>query len=144
MMMTMKINPLVPVLYCLNFEQSFDFYCNILGFSVVYDRPEAKFAFLQKEDIQLMIEEATSNDRKWLSGPLEYPFGRGINIQMVIKNIDELHETIRLHAIPFFMDMEEKWYRRATDSVGQKQFVIQDPSGYLLRFSEMIGIKPLV
>ena len=91
-----------------------------------------------------MIEEATSNDRKWLSGLLEYPFGRGINIQMVIKNIDELYENLRSHAIPLFMDIEEKWYRRAIDTVGQKQFVLQDPDGYLLRFSDTIGTKPNV
>ncbi len=138
----MEVNTLVPVLYCADFNTSFDFYCNLLGFSVVYDRPEAKFAFLQREDIQLMIEEATSNDRKWLSGPLEYPFGRGINIQMFIENIDVLHEKLRSHGVPFFMDMEEKWYRRNTDSVGQKQFVLQDPSGYLLRFAQMIGTRP--
>lgn len=89
-----------------------------------------------------MIEELTDNDKKWLSGSLEHPFGRGMNIQMTTTNIDALAETLRSHGVPFFMELEEKWYRRATDSVGNKQFVIQDPDGYLLRFSETIGTRP--
>lgn len=137
----MKMNPLVPELYCSDITNSLDFYCNVLGFSIVYDRPEAKFAYIQREDVQLMIEELTENDRKWLSGPLEKPFGRGINLQMITSSIDDLYKTVSVHGIPFFMDIEEKWYRRASDTVGNRQFVIQDPDGYLLRFSQTIGTK---
>lgn len=137
----MKINPLVPELYCSSLAESLRFYCDALGFSVVYDRQEAKFAFIQREDAQLMLEELTEDDRKWLTGRLEYPFGQGINLQMDTADIDSLYEDVRRHEIPFFMDIEEKWYRRATDSVCNKQFVIQDPDGYLLRFSQTIGVQ---
>ncbi len=137
----MKMSPLVPELYCSDITKSLDFYCNVLGFSIVYDRPEAKFAYLQREGVQLMIEELTENDRKWLSGPLEKPFGRGINLQMITSSIDDLYKTVSAHGIPFFMGIEEKWYRRASDTVGNRQFVIQDPDGYLLRFSQTIGTK---
>jgi catechol 2,3-dioxygenase-like lactoylglutathione lyase family enzyme len=140
----MQMNPLVPELYCSDIQKSLDFYCNILGFAIVYDRPEAKFAYIQREGVQLMIEELTENDRKWLSGPLEKPFGRGINLQMVTSSIDSLYETLRKHGIPLFMDIEEKWYRRAHDTVGNRQFAVQDPDGYLLRFSQTVGTKPNV
>jgi hypothetical protein len=89
-----------------------------------------------------MLEELTESERKWLSGPLEKPFGRGINIQMVTSSIDELYETLHSHSVLFFMNIEEKWYRRASDTVHNRQFVIQDPDGYLLRFSQTIGTKP--
>ena len=138
----MEMNPLVPELYCSNIAKSLDFYCQVLGFSIVYERPEAKFAFIQRENIQLMLEELTDNERKWLSGPLEKPFGRGINLQMTTHSIDELYATVRAHGIPLFMDLEEKWYRRATDSVKNRQCVIQDPDGYLLRFSMVIDSRP--
>jgi catechol 2,3-dioxygenase-like lactoylglutathione lyase family enzyme len=137
----MEMNPLVPELYCSDIATSLDFYCNILGFSIVYDRPEEKFAFLQRENVQLMIEELTENDRKWLSGSLEKPFGRGINLQMKTDAIDKLYETLRASNIPFFLDIEEKWYRREADTVGNRQFVAQDPDGYLLRFSQTIGTR---
>lgn len=140
----MEMSPLVPELYCSDIGKSLDFYCKVLGFSIMYDRPEAKFAFIQREGVQLMLEELTEKDRKWLSGPLEKPFGRGANFQMTTNAIDELHESLRAQGVPFFQDMEEKWYRRATDTVGNKQFVIQDPDGYLLRFSETVSTKPNV
>lgn len=138
------MNPLVPELYCSNIAKSLDFYCKILGFSIIYDRPEAKFAFIQRESIQLMMEELTDNERKWLSGPLEKPFGRGINLQMETHSIDELYKAVHKHGIRLFMDLEEKWYRRKSDTVGNRQFVIQDPDGYLLRFSQTIGTKQSV
>lgn len=139
----MDMNPLVPELYCSDIQKSLDFYCGVLGFYIVYDRPEAKFAYIQREDVQLMIEELTEKDRKWLSGPLERPFGRGINLQMITTDIDTLYRSVQTHGVRFFLEIEEKWYRRATDYVGNKQFVIQDPDGYLLRFSQTVGTKPL-
>ncbi|WP_273185913.1 VOC family protein [Hyphomonas adhaerens] len=35
---------LVPELYVSDLAQSLDFYCGALGFSVVYQRPEERFA----------------------------------------------------------------------------------------------------
>ncbi len=137
----MNMNPLIPELYCSDITKSLDFYCGILGFSIVYDRPEAKFAFIQREDVQLMLEELTEKDRKWLSGPLEKPFGRGANFQMSVTDVRALYEVLRSHHILFFQDIEEKWYRRASDTVGNRQFVMQDPDGYLLRFSQTIGTR---
>jgi len=138
----MDTQSLVPEIYCSDLAQSLNFYCDVLGFSVVYDRPEARFAFLQREGVQLMLEEFTEKDRKWLSGPLKKPFGRGINLQTSTTAIDELHERLESKNISLFMDIEEKWYRRAHDTVGNRQFVVQDPDGYLLRFSQTIGTKP--
>jgi len=135
----MDMQSLVPELYCSDLAASLDFYCNVLGFSVVYDRPEAKFAFLQRESAQLMLEEFTEKDRKWLAGSLEKPYGRGISLQIDTTGIDTLYEKLESKNVTLFMDIEEKWYRRAHDTVGNKQFVVQDPDGYLLRFSETVG-----
>lgn len=138
----MDINPLVPELYCSNIQESLKFYCDVLGFTVAYERPEVKFAFLELEGAQLMLEELNDTDRTWKTGVLERPFGRGINIQIATSTIDSLAGTVRSNGIPFFVEPEEKWYRRATDTVGNKQFVIQDPDGYLLRFSQTVGTRP--
>lgn len=135
-------NTLVPELYCSSLATSLDFYCNVLGFAVVYDRPEAGFAYIRRESVELMLEEYTEKDRKWLSGPLEKPFGRGVNFQMTTTAIDQLYENVQKNNVPLFMEIEEKWYRRASDTVGNRQFVVQDPDGYLLRFSQTIGTRP--
>jgi lactoylglutathione lyase len=137
----MDMQSLVPELYCSDLKASLDFYCDVLGFSIVYDRPEARFAFIQRENVQLMLEEFTEKNRKWLSAPLEKPYGRGINLQMTTDDIDSLYEKLESKNVSLFMDIEEKWYRRAHDTVGNRQFVVQDPDGYLLRFSQTIGTK---
>lgn len=53
----MKFNSLIPELSVSNIEKSKDFYVNILGFKVEYEREEDKFAFLSLGDAQIMVEE---------------------------------------------------------------------------------------
>jgi catechol 2,3-dioxygenase-like lactoylglutathione lyase family enzyme len=140
----MNLNPLVPEIYCSDIKKSLDFYCTILGFFIKYERPEAAFAFLEREGAQLMIEEVNNTDRTWLNGKLEKPFGRGVNFQIAVRDIDALCKIIRDNNIPFFVEPEEKWYRRNNEESGHKQCVIADPDGYLLRFSQHLGIRPLL
>jgi hypothetical protein len=35
--------------------------------------------------------------------------------------------------------MEEKWYRMNDSKVGNRQFIVLDPDGYLLRFVQDLG-----
>ncbi len=137
----MQQNPLVPVLYCSSFIDSMRFYTDKLGFSIVYERPESKFCFLARDGAQLMLEEIDA-DKQWLTGDLQRPFGRGINMQFLTTHVSELFEKLQSTHQVFFAPLEEKQYRRAEDTVVCRQFVIQDPDGYLLRFSESIDTRP--
>lgn len=38
-------------------------------------------------------------------------------------------------------DIEENWYRQDDKLLGNKEFLIQDPDGYLLRFYKDLGEK---
>ena len=38
-------------------------------------------------------------------------------------------------------EMEENWYRQDDKLLGNKEFLVQDPDGYLFRFSEDLGSK---
>ena len=38
-------------------------------------------------------------------------------------------------------DIEENWYRQDGKLLGNKEFLIQDPDGYLLRFFQDLGEK---
>ena len=53
----MEFNKLVPELSVSNIGKSLEFYTNVLGFKVEYERKESKFAFLSYKGSQLMIEE---------------------------------------------------------------------------------------
>ncbi len=136
----MKQNPLVPVLYCSSFADSLRFYIEGLGFTILYERPEAKFCFLARDGAQIMLEEIGA-DKQWHTAELQKPFGRGINMQFMTTHVSELFEKLSKAGQAFFAPLEEKHYRRTEDTVVCRQFVLQDPDGYLLRFSETIDTK---
>lgn len=127
----MKFNSLIPELSISNIEESKNFYCK-LGFKILYERKEDKFAFLQLEENQIMIEEINNN---WNTGSLEYPFGRGINISMSIKNIEKYYLELKKNDITFFKELMINNYKVDNKIYEDKEFLVQDPDGYLLRFN---------
>ena len=86
----MRFNRLVPELYCSDFERSLSFYTKTLGFAVRYARPEERFAFLDREGAQIMIEQPGDDGRAWLAGELAYPYGRGINLEIEVSDVAAL------------------------------------------------------
>ena len=127
----MKFNSLIPELSVTDINTSKKFYTSI-GFIVKYERIEDKFCFLELEDNQIMIEQINDN---WNTGVLEYPFGRGINISMSIKNIDKYYENLVNKKINMFKKLEVHEYEVNNIIYEDKEFLIQDPDGYLLRFN---------
>ncbi len=127
----MQFNSLIPELSVSNIEQSKAFYTK-LGFKIIYERKENKFCFIQLENNQLMLEQQNDN---WNVGEMEYPFGRGINISMSISNIEEFyHRTIK-NSFEVFLELETHSYKVDDIVYDDKEFLIQDPDGYLLRFN---------
>lgn len=131
---------LVPELLVRNLSDSLDFYCRLCGFHILYQRPAEGFAYLQRDSAELMLEQVGIS-RNFLDGTLDYPCGRGINFQLSVRDIDAVYR--RFHCCPesLFLNMEEKWYATGDNETGVKQFVAQDPDGYLLRFSQRIGTR---
>lgn len=129
----------IPELSVTNLENSLNFY-KTAGFKVEYDRPENKFAFISLGKIQFMLQEIADND-KWDVAPLSYPFGNGINFQLEVENLDEIYNSFKNSNYKITFDIEENWYRQDNKLLGNKEFLIQDPDGYLLRFSEDLGEK---
>ncbi len=132
--------PLVPELICSDIERSLRFYTEVLGFTVLFARPEERFAYLEREGAQLMIEQSVS--RAFLAGELTYPYGRGINLQIRTDAVDALYSRVQSAKADIYLPMEEKWYRRNEVLLGNRQFIAQDPDGYLLRFFQDLGSKP--
>ncbi|MFS0892584.1 bleomycin resistance protein [Peribacillus frigoritolerans] len=133
-----KLNALIPELSVSDMKQSLYFYSEILLFKIEYQRPEDKFAFLSLNDCQIMIEEVNGH---WNTGELSYPYGRGINFQIVINDIDLLYDSLKKNEYPIEFDIQENWYRAETKLKGQKEFLVMDPDGYLLRFVRILGEK---
>ncbi len=132
-------NKIIPELSVTNLENSLNFY-KTAGFEIRYNRTEDKFAFISLNNIQFMLQELSNND-KWNVGELKYPFGNGINFQLEVENVDKIYNNFKNNNYIIAFDIEENWYRQDDKMLGNKEFLIQDPDGYLLRFSEDLGEK---
>jgi len=119
------------------------FYVDVLGFEVAYQRSEDRFAYLTLGDAHLMLEQADTG-RKFLIGKLEHPFGRGMNLQIRVDNVISLYAGVTTDGARIVLELEEKWYRIGEEQAGNRQFVVEDPDGYLLRFYQDLGRKPAV
>lgn len=135
----LEFNKNIPELSVTNLENSLKFY-KCLGFKVEYERSEDKFAFLSIGEIQFMLQEITEND-KWNVAPLIYPFGNGINFQLEVNDVDKIYKCLNDNNYKIAFEIEENWYRQDDRLLGNKEFLVQDPDGYLLRFSEDLGEK---
>ncbi|MBR2810286.1 MAG: VOC family protein [Solobacterium sp.] len=129
----MKFNTLIPELTVSSLEQSRHFYVDQLGFEAVYERKEDAFLFVALEDIQLMLQE---DNEEWTTGSLTYPYGRGINFEMKVADVDRLYARVTKAGIMPFRPLTENEYRIKDEFVKQREFLIQDPDGYLLRFTD--------
>lgn len=137
----MYFNKIIPELSVTNLKKSIEFYKTI-GFKIEYERVEDKFAFLSMGEIQFMLQEITEND-KWDVAPLSYPFGNGINFQLEVESVDKIYNSLKKNNNKIAFEIEENWYRKDNKLLGNKEFLIQDPDGYLLRFSEDLGEKEI-
>ena len=135
----LEFNKSIPELSVTNLENSLKFYKTI-GFKIEYDRPENKFVFISLGKIQFMLQEISDND-KWNIMELTYPFGNGINFQLEVDNVNEIYKNLKDNNYKITFEIEENWYRQGNRLLGNKEFLIQDPDGYLLRFFEDLGEK---
>lgn len=126
---------LVPELYCEDIEVTKKFYVEVFGFEIKYERIEEQFAYFTLNGIDIMAEGINGVGRRWLTGEMEKPFGRGVNFQWDVAEIDDFYARVQAMAPrSIYLEMETKEYQCADQVAVQKQFVVQDPDGYLFRF----------
>ena len=133
---------LVPELAVTDYEASKRFWCDLVGFSLRYERPEEGFGYLVLGSAHLMLDQINQG-RTWATGTLEAPLGRGINLEIQVAPLDAVWERLTQAQWPIFVEPEEKWYRAGDVEIGVRQFLIQDPDGYLVRLQEEIGERPV-
>ncbi|PKG36924.1 bleomycin resistance protein, partial [Psychromonas sp. Urea-02u-13] len=126
---------LVPELYCEDIEVTKKFYVDVFGFEVKYERAEEEFVYFTLNNVDIMVEGINGVGRRWLTGEMEKPYGRGVNFQWDVSEIDQLYSRVKA-SVPdsIFLEMETKEYQCADQIAVQKQFIVQDPDGYLFRF----------
>lgn len=133
----MKFNKLIPEFTVKNIEKSKHLYIDILGFKLEYERTEDKFAFISLDGAQIMLQEKTDND-KWDNHIMEYPYGRGINFQIDVDDVDSIYSNLKKEQYKIEVNMEINKYRENEKIWSEKEFLVRDLDGYLLRFSQTI------
>jgi catechol 2,3-dioxygenase-like lactoylglutathione lyase family enzyme len=123
-------------------KASLAFWTGVLGFAIAYSRPAQKFAYLERpEGAQVMIYE---RDGEWETGPFDLPLGRGVVIQVSVDDVGAVAASVTAAGVPFFVAMREKWRDWGDRLGGQREFLVQDPDGYLVMISQGIGTRPLL
>jgi catechol 2,3-dioxygenase-like lactoylglutathione lyase family enzyme len=115
----------------------------VLGFRVMHERPAERFAHLEREGAEVMIEQPHSQDRLFPSAELSHPYGRGVNLEIDVDEVAPLHAAALAAGAEIVLALEEHWYERESESLGVRQFALADPDGYVIRLSQRIGTRQL-
>ncbi len=133
----MRRPALVPELMVTGIGRSLAFWCGPCGFSVVYDRPEDGFACIERDGSRIMLDELPKDrPHRWEVAPAEPPFGRHVNFEIAVEAVEPILAALAEIGWPLVMAPEIRRYRVGAGGVTVRQFLVQDPDGYLLRFSE--------
>lgn len=132
----MQWSRLVPELTVSDFATSLTFYTERLGFSVAYLRGKPDFAYLDRDGIQIMLEEAPPS---WPVGELTRPYGRGVNFEIAWYDVTQLRDKLVGQDYPLYRDLQDTWRETGDTLSGAREFLVQDPDGYLLRFAQPLG-----
>ncbi|HET6187276.1 MAG TPA: VOC family protein [Trebonia sp.] len=132
---------LVPELAVTDLAASLRFWSDLLGFGVRNARPEEGFAYLVLGRSHLMLDQAGVG-RTWVTAPFEPPLGRGVNLQLAVPSLGPVLARLNAAGWPLFGGPEEKWYRTGVAEAGVRQFLVQDPDGYLVRPQQALGSRP--
>ncbi|MDC9589303.1 VOC family protein [Xenorhabdus sp. XENO-10] len=130
---------MVPELTVTDFPASLDFYQRILGFEILIQRKYPDFVYLGLGEAQLMLE--AFHNSGWNTGELSKPLGRGINFQIEVDDVTPILENLKINKIELYRPLKDNYYNIGDTQACQREFLVQDPDGYLLRFSQYIEHK---
>ncbi|WP_409076423.1 bleomycin resistance protein (plasmid) [Pantoea sp. C3] len=129
-------NRMVPELTVTDFPASLYFYVDVLGFNIVIKRSDPDFAYVSLGEAQIMLEQYHAEG--WNTSELVKPLGRGVNFQIEVDDIEQILARLLAHGISLYRALRDNHYSTGETIACQREFLVQDPDGYLLRFSQYI------
>ncbi|WP_339632329.1 VOC family protein [uncultured Sneathiella sp.] len=141
--MTFRINTLVPELWCSDFQKSMEFYVKTIGFKVAQQRNNDPHAYLSLDGGQIMLAhwKPDGSWEPWNPKPIEQPFGRGVNFQFMVDDVQGIYDRINSSGFRPFMDIDDTDYWKSDCMETRRQFMVLDPDGYLLRFAQALRTR---
>lgn len=129
-------NRMVPELTVTDFPASLYFYVDVLGFNIVIKRSDPDFAYVSLGEAQIMLEQYHAEG--WNTSELVKPLGRGVNFQIEVDDIEQILARLLEHGVTLYRALRDNHYSTGETIACQREFLVQDPDGYLLRFSQYI------
>ena len=130
---------LVPELHVNDLQASLSFWRDACGFSIAYQRDEERFVFLELDGAQIML---CQRHGRYETGSMKAPLGQGAMFQVYVESLDRILAGLKAIEWPLYEGLKEKWYRVGDSENGVRQFLVQDPDGYLVLFGQNIGTRP--
>lgn len=128
---------MIPELIVFDYEKTLPFWRDVLGFVVQFDRPSEKLAMLEHPDgAQVMFFE---REGSWETGAFEPPLGRGVIIQVFVADVNAVAARVEAAGLSYFVPPFEKWRDWGDRLGGQREFLLQDPDGYLVKIAQALG-----
>jgi len=132
---------LVSELLVEDIKASLHFWTVLLGFDIAYQRPEHRFAYLERpEGAQIMLHQRAD---VWETGALERPYGRGVMFQVYVDSISDIQTRLQSADWPLHTGPRDVWRRHGDREGGKREIFVQDPDGYLIMLAEDLGERPL-
>lgn len=131
------LHSLAPELIVTDLDKSLTFYQKV-GFDILFSRMEERFVYLRMGGADIMLEEVQNgSDIDWVRSALEPPYGRGINFQIEVTDVDAIHNALTAHGCTILRPMMDKTYKTSLGTIGSREFIVADPDGYALRFHQI-------
>jgi catechol 2,3-dioxygenase-like lactoylglutathione lyase family enzyme len=143
-----RTSPMLVELDVADLGRSVDFYVAALGFAVAVERPARQFAYLTLDGtVDLMLQAADGPGDRLRTAVLERPFGRGVCVVIPCRDVDALcaafvaaggRPLAALGERDYEIDVlrpTARWAEVGRRRITNRQFVVADPDGYVLRFS---------
>ena len=119
----MKFQPIVPMIWTEQLQETIDFYCNVLGFTCGEQNDEWGWASLFKDDCELMLAKPNQHS------PFEKPVFTG-TFYIKTDEVEILWNQLK--------DKSKIVYELETFDWGMREFAIYDNNGYMLQFGQDI------
>ena len=119
----MKFQPITPMLWTEQLQDTIDFYCNFLGFTCGEYNEEWGWASLFRDECELMLAKPNMHT------PFDKPTFTG-TFYIKVDDVEALWGQLK-HNVKIVYDLE-------TFDWGMREFAIYDNNGYMLQFGQDI------
>lgn len=129
---------LAPAMIVSDLAASLRFWIDLLGFSIAYERPEDEFVYLSRSSAHVMLYQRCG---MYETGALDPPYGRGIMLQIQVDDVGAVLAALGDRNWSIYQAIKDAWHRAGAVERGLRQFLVQDPDGYLLMIYEELGVR---